>query len=66
MTRFMLHIGSSNKRMNFFFLSNVRHLFFVDFILEYSEHDLDSKIDNLHSTDDGEACEESHGSSNCR
>ena len=29
-----------------------------------TENDLDSKVDNLHSTDYGEASEESHGASN--
>ena len=27
-----------------------------------TENDLDSKVDNLHSTDDGEPSEETHGS----
>ena len=30
-----------------------------------TENDLDDKVDNLHSTDDGEASEETHGASNC-
>ena len=42
----------------------VLYLFFVKSILEYLEDDLDSKVDNLNSTDDGEPSEESHGSSN--
>ena len=29
-----------------------------------TENNLDSKVDNLHSTDDGKPSEESHGSSN--
>ena len=37
---------------------------FIKSILEYFEDDLDSKIDNLHPTDDGKPSEESHGSSN--
>ena len=47
-----------------FLLSHVLCLFLLKSILEYFEDDLDSKIDNLHSTDDGEPSEESHGSSN--
>ena len=45
-------------------LSNLLHLLFVKSIFEYFEDDLDCKIDNLNSTDDGEPSEESHGSSN--
>ena len=39
-------------------------LFFVKSVPQYVKDDLDSKIDNLHSTDDGEASEESHSASN--
>ena len=38
--------------------------FFVQSIFECFEDDLDCKVGNLHSTDDGEASEESHGSTN--
>ena len=31
---------------------------------QYFEDDPDSKIDDLHSTDDGEPCEEAHGAPN--
>ena len=41
-------------------------LVLINLILEYLKDDLDSKIDNLHSTDDGEPSEESLGSSNRR
>ena len=39
-------------------------MFFVESIFEDFEDDLDSKIDHLHSTDDTESSEESHGSPN--
>ena len=39
--------------------------FFVASISDYFKNDLNSKINNLYSTDDGESSEESHGSSNC-
>ena len=45
------------------FLSSVLHWFFKP-IIEDFEDDLDSMIQNLESTDDGEPSEESHGSSN--
>ena len=45
------------------FLSN--EIFIVnESILHNWKDDLDSKVDNLHSTDDGEPSEESHGASN--
>ena len=44
-------------------------MFYVSFVFAKSifedfEDDLDSKIDHLNSTDDGEPSEESHGFSN--
>ena len=36
---------------------------FLQIILKYFEDDLYSKVDNLHSTDDGEPSEEAHGAS---
>ena len=46
----------------------MRLLLFLLFLLESrtecTEDDLDCKVDNLHSTDQGEPGEESHGASN--
>ena len=39
---------------NIFSILYVLDLFFVKSILEYLVDDLDSKVDNLNSTDDGE------------
>ncbi len=39
-------------------------MIFVKSILEYFDDYLDSKINNLHRTNDGESGEESHGSPN--
>ena len=32
--------------------------------LDKSDNNLNTKVDNLHTTDDGEACQQSHGASN--
>ena len=37
---------------------------FMSFFSYYLENNLDTKVDYLHSTDDGEPSEESHGASN--
>ena len=50
--------------LNIAFLSNMLGLFFVQSILEYLEDDLDNEVEYLHTTDDGEPSEESHGASN--
>ena len=44
---------------------SLSYVFFVESIPEDFEDDLDSKVDDLHSTDDRKSSEESHGPSNC-
>ena len=38
---------------------------FIYVLYDQVYDDFDSKVDNLHSTDDGESSEKSHGATNC-
>ena len=52
------------SEVEIFLLTFLFQLVFVKSIPECFEDYLDSMVDNLHSTDDGEPSKESHGASN--
>ena len=57
-----IELKKDSKCRNILFLSNVSHLYLSG--LKNLKDEIDSIVDNLHSTNNGEPCQESHSSSN--